>query len=303
MTLGFGPSIEYEILSQPTVVDLLVSFCYLSASAGRLKEYPVGMNLLIPSEASIQVSYSISTSELLFEDSLSLNASLGLAVGRWVKVRACLYGPNHPEDIHLKVLDMSGYPVVKVSTPVRDDRATRQAGVPSDAVDPDTSQLIDPAPGSCSIYNTQFDTCGDKEKRDAILSIIDTFPSVLEMRTWLQRYSKVGEEASLKNWAERISPTALGVLRWIIASNRSCIIPVDQFLDQEGNVAPAPKGKKKGSDRRIPGVDGWLQFRFAMGSPDKEQRFVSCVRDAQKRLNLACPNLRLFRCYLLVLTS
>ena len=31
MSLGFGPSIEHEILTQPYVVDLLVSFCYASA--------------------------------------------------------------------------------------------------------------------------------------------------------------------------------------------------------------------------------------------------------------------------------
>lgn len=31
MSLGFGPSIEHEILTQPYVVDLLVSFCYTAA--------------------------------------------------------------------------------------------------------------------------------------------------------------------------------------------------------------------------------------------------------------------------------
>jgi len=31
MNLGFGPSVEHEILTQPWVVDLLVSFCYTSA--------------------------------------------------------------------------------------------------------------------------------------------------------------------------------------------------------------------------------------------------------------------------------
>jgi ubiquitin-conjugating enzyme E2 Q len=31
MALGFGPSVEHEILTQPYVVDLLVSFCYASA--------------------------------------------------------------------------------------------------------------------------------------------------------------------------------------------------------------------------------------------------------------------------------
>jgi ubiquitin-conjugating enzyme E2 Q len=32
MSLGFGPSIEHEIMSQPYVVDLLVSFCYAAAA-------------------------------------------------------------------------------------------------------------------------------------------------------------------------------------------------------------------------------------------------------------------------------
>lgn len=36
MTLGFGPSIEHEILTQPYVVDLLVSFCYAAAKVRRI---------------------------------------------------------------------------------------------------------------------------------------------------------------------------------------------------------------------------------------------------------------------------
>ncbi len=36
MSLGFGPSIEHEILTQPYVVDLLVSFCYSSATVSLL---------------------------------------------------------------------------------------------------------------------------------------------------------------------------------------------------------------------------------------------------------------------------
>ena len=31
MSLGFGPSVEHEIATQPYVVDLLVSFAYTSA--------------------------------------------------------------------------------------------------------------------------------------------------------------------------------------------------------------------------------------------------------------------------------
>jgi ubiquitin-conjugating enzyme E2 Q len=37
MSLGFGPSVEHEILTQPYVVDLLVSFCYASAFVSLIK--------------------------------------------------------------------------------------------------------------------------------------------------------------------------------------------------------------------------------------------------------------------------
>jgi ubiquitin-conjugating enzyme E2 Q len=48
MQLGFGTSIEHEILTQPYVVDLLISFCYTAAASQKLREYPVGMNLRVP---------------------------------------------------------------------------------------------------------------------------------------------------------------------------------------------------------------------------------------------------------------
>jgi ubiquitin-conjugating enzyme E2 Q len=48
MSLGFGPSIEHEILTQPYVVDLLISFCYAAAKRYRIREYPTGMSLSVP---------------------------------------------------------------------------------------------------------------------------------------------------------------------------------------------------------------------------------------------------------------
>jgi ubiquitin-conjugating enzyme E2 Q len=59
MSLGFGPSVEHEILTQPYVVDLLISFCYASAKSHRLREYPTGMGLsvppiVVPGQVSIQ---------------------------------------------------------------------------------------------------------------------------------------------------------------------------------------------------------------------------------------------------------
>lgn len=48
MALGYGPSIEHEIVTQPNVVDLLISFCYSSARSNALREYPTGLALKVP---------------------------------------------------------------------------------------------------------------------------------------------------------------------------------------------------------------------------------------------------------------
>ena len=48
MNLGFGPSIEHEIITQPHVVDLLISFCYASSYTYKLRYLPTGMALMVP---------------------------------------------------------------------------------------------------------------------------------------------------------------------------------------------------------------------------------------------------------------
>ncbi|KAI1769688.1 hypothetical protein GGR53DRAFT_11741 [Hypoxylon sp. FL1150] len=68
MNLGFGPSIEAEIINQPKVVDLLISLCFVSLSfsmtkgasysmmksapssttKGGMREFPTGLNLQVP---------------------------------------------------------------------------------------------------------------------------------------------------------------------------------------------------------------------------------------------------------------
>jgi ubiquitin-conjugating enzyme E2 Q len=48
INLGFGPSLEHEILTQPNVADLLISFCYASVAGRRIREYPNGMSLSVP---------------------------------------------------------------------------------------------------------------------------------------------------------------------------------------------------------------------------------------------------------------
>lgn len=139
----------------------------------------------------------------------------------------------------------------------------------------------DPIKVHVTRFTTNFDSLDASDKRSIICDIIDTIPPVHQMKKWLEENTTVGAQASLRNWTEEISPAACGLIRWIIASNRSCIVPVDEINEsgQRSEVAAEP---------RVWGMGGFIQFRFAMGAPDKEQRFVTAVRDAQGRLNLAC---------------
>lgn len=86
------------------------------------------------------------------------------------------------------------------------------------------------------------------------------------------RYS----EPQLQKWGDRISPAALGLLRWIICTNRSCIMQVDDC----GGLDKDEKKRQRRLEQKVGGLEGqgWTQFRFAQGAPDKEQRFVKALQ-------------------------
>lgn len=292
MSLGFGPSIEYEIVSQPTVVDLLVSFCYVAAKLDKLTEFPSGMNLTVPEVPleAFRATYNRTKCELYFDTTIDQKIP-SLKVGDWLLLNTGPFGIAASDIIHARVIETTYYPTVKLGPPVARSKTQgpvgAQAAYTTPTGSPTVSSILEILQVSFSTYNVNFDTLNDLSKRQSLITILDTLPSVVEMKNWLQRNTKVGEEASLKNWKDRISPAALGILRWIIASNRSCIVPVDQELDSDGSIIPGSK-TKKGGEQRVWGMGDWLQFRFAMGAPDKEQRFVEAVKSAQQRLSLIC---------------
>lgn len=305
MSLGFGPSIEHEIISQPTVVDLLTSFCYSSARYSILNTFPDGMSLMVPDMKDGTVytcQYQRHKHEMEYEPDLERPP---LRVGDWIVITMDLY-PNF--EWHTRVLEVDYFPKIVVANPIK-VHAFRPftstlggvnyigalPGVSTPLLNdvdsvalPTTDPMIslpgtaDIMPVKFRIYDTNFDTLSPEVKREIITSLLYTLPRVSEMKTWLQRNTKVGEEASLKKWINRISPTALGCLRWIIASNRSCIVALDDFeAESEGKESSV-------MNQRVYGIDGWLQFRFAMGAPDKEQRFVNSVRSVGQIANFDC---------------
>lgn len=354
--LGFGPSIEHEIISQPHVVDLLISFCYSSAFAEKLRSFPVGMALLVPSvtlmpsirppgsvpamheagaklptfsriptnprmdqEGSASSLQATSRPAAPSVDSVIHKAKLDshnkelllssedrtLRAGQWLFIS--LPGSSE-ERWHCKVIGTL-YSTVRLGPPIirskftSTNNANQQKGSsekPQHHAVRITSQnqqpavagpdvglalnrcvtLPNPPPTQSTrmidvefiVYDQNFDDFNNAQKQCAICVLLGTLPSVGEMKDFLLQ-SNTGKHNSLQDWSDRISPAALGVLRWIIASNRSCIIQVDN-LD----------GDAKKAEERVSGMPEWMQFRFAQGAPDKEQRFVTSVRDTSKHL-------------------
>ena len=330
MALGFGPSIEHEIMSQPHVVDLLVSFCYSSASSRKLSSLPVGMGLMVPSPCYVSFRESLDTGpyvsrvhiqqhrpntdgvsspqvakqtktppdvqkykarfdrdrmELIFPSGVRSGL---LRPGHWI----CLITPGFGEErLHCRVIEAL-YPIVRlgppiVRTPLLIEKPKPGIGIsvagqqhnrsfigrakapqaPTPATTPPllTDELSYPEI-AFTVYDQNFDELNDDQKQNSLCLLLDTLPSIKQMKDFLE--TRNGKDVSLRAWTDRLSPAALGVLRWIIASNRSCIVQVDNI-----------DGESRKAEERVSGMSQWMQFRFAQGAPDKEQRFVTAVRE------------------------
>jgi ubiquitin-conjugating enzyme E2 Q len=290
MSLGFGPSIEWEIQSQPYVVDLLISFTYASAKQGRLDDFPTGLGFLVPDPAAGgKVNASASTAgsapgnpvvipssnkyeavldrasmELIFAN----NADRPISTGDWIII---LNPRQDGLDLHCRVKEGGFYPTVQLGEPVTRSPAT---SIPNPQYNNNVPRL--PAPRdraaepptwrqkvTFQVYDRNFDELKVEEQRAVLPMLLDLLPSVSEMRDYLVN-GRSNPQRVLADWRERIPKSALDVLRWIIASNRSCII-------QEN-----PDSANYGEDS-VFGVDNYMQFRFAQGAPDKEQRFIQSV--------------------------
>lgn len=304
MSLGFGPSIEHEIISQPYVVDLLISFCYNSAKMGRLKEFPDGLNLMGPpltwqdapkqyngydtpvqdqqhkQTSKTHVSYDIGFDRVRREIIFFNKPSGGCPVarGQWIVVNS----GSDPEELHCRVSETSFFPTITVDEPVTvlltAPSTTNVIGRPNPPTAAGTPRWEN---ASISPYCQDFDQLSDGEKCQAICKLLDTLPTVDEMRSYLSQH----HPTDLRNWVERLSRDATNLLRWIIASNRACIMQVETGIGDNSNSVASHK------EERLHGADGYMQFRFAMGAPDKESRFVSEVRKTKDRLDLKYPTI------------
>ena len=280
-------------------MDLLISFAYAQSIDGRLREFPHGLGLLVPKSfdtkiaattgrnyhshsppsqknkptKSFDVKYDRRLGEILFP---VVGTSCPLRSGEWLAIEL----EGRAGSFHCRVSDTSGFPSVRVGPHIN---CTTTDGTTDDIVSSPTAVDVDSVtsavwlPASVEKYDLNFDEVNDAEsKRGIITNLIRCLPSVAAMKVYLMSQ----RSPDLAKWTDKISPAALGVLRWIIASNRACIM---QVYDMGGDGKPIPK------EDRVFGMKDWMQFRFAMGAPDKERRFIKSVRETARRLALQKP--------------
>ncbi|GKZ29934.1 hypothetical protein AbraIFM66950_007165 [Aspergillus brasiliensis] len=245
MQLGMGPKLEWEIVTQPYVVDMLVSFAYARAAQGHLTDLPCGLGMKVPWGTSVaSISPSI-TARFDAKMTLSLQAPHNLKVGEWILIKlanACDH-PSISPSLCCTVLNVHDQSLIEISQPIS---VGSQADQPVSLPDGLDVQIVP--------FRVDFDSLKGDQKQNAVMLLLDTLPDVFSMKDFIE--SSTPEHKPLASWHDKICPSALYVLRWILASNRSCIV-----YDED-------------PEHQVTGMNNYMQFRLAQGSPDKEARFV-----------------------------
>ncbi|KAI0517357.1 hypothetical protein F5B22DRAFT_645993 [Xylaria bambusicola] len=316
MNVGLGPSIDHEIINQEYVVDLLISFCYASlygSERPQIREFPVGLNLQVPcvkgyllqtstgkvirdfgilvDPRAVEISWP--RSEVRFINEIH-SYHPALNVGHWViirtrhdlrKVNTSLRDVQNPtarpdtgtldifhyarienkfgSTLHLHIA--SRYPV-----PLRLSTYNYVREWNWDSLDCTSGDLV-----LCNQSLDELET--PTEKALSLVLLLSALPSVTEMRSYLM----ADRSRRLATW-DRIPLESMKLLRWIIASNRSFIVQLDNPADTGISSNDGETKRPDRSQERIPGVDGWIQFRFAQGSLEKEALFFDALDKVQK---------------------
>ncbi|KAI1422115.1 hypothetical protein F5Y12DRAFT_654007 [Xylaria sp. FL1777] len=306
MNIGLGPSIDHEIIHQENVVDLLISFCYASLfgrAEPSLREFPLGMNLQVPRVRGPSYNYQRSPSDIQIKDFGALvdpreveicwpinqvritNDTRAyhpaLAVGNWVVIHTHHdHSENIPEEqgvdiFHYARIEEKNHSTIRLHIASRYPVPMRSAVFESirtwqwDMITPTSGQLV-----LCNQSLDDLET--DVEKAFSLILLLSALPSVNEMRSYLM----ANQSRRLATW-NRIPSEAMRLLRWIIASNRSFIVQLDNPSSKDANPSRVEDKRPDRSGEKITGVDGWIQFRFAQGSPEKEALFLDATQEVE----------------------
>lgn len=312
IAMGFGPSIEHEILSQPYVVDLLITLCYHSIQdytgmrmptslnfdgTYPIRDFPKGLRLKVPSLPPSVLSPEWQLMQSKSGHKVQDPAEL---YGKPIKVRVDFdsktMSAQDPQDIdHLtgdswvvlqhvpKVTNgvLPQDPLVHQAYLKFVDRAINE--VELDIRNQDLSLLTTVQPGAgpqmmdLYKYDFELDDLDDAGKARAMRAVLATIPPISHLREYLMKHPHSRLRSS-----PGVSSSAATLLEWIVASNRSFILQVNQVNDVHSLDNGLLGTIKTREQELIPSLDqNYIQFRFAMGNPDKELRFQRALKELE----------------------
>lgn len=131
------------------------------------------------------------------------------------------------------------------------------------------------APAVIMPFTHDLQSVPEARRMTSLALLVMCIPSVLEMRELLLRHP--GAELSSM---DKLNRSAVLVLIWILASNRSHIVqdeplPLVSTAANEGHQGSKAKSLKASPSGGLEeSAPGYAKFRFVQGSPDKELRFT-----------------------------
>jgi ubiquitin-conjugating enzyme E2 Q len=262
LTLGLGTNTEHEIINSPAVVDLLISYWYTALAQAGVRHYPRGLGIKVFSTDPLKAPSATLLGDVHFPDKLlrirdSYSQSRGL-----LRNGTAVLLVTHTERIIYRISLLEGH--------VYELTDVENSNVP---LDPDVNILNQGSSTGWAevrvfLPDHELDDLPESDQSRVLVRLTEEIPSVLEMRTYLT--ANIGN--SLDHMTS-ISKNSLAVLRWIVASNTSLIVQDAPILD------PTVLTDRAAGSHEVLGMGhGWLQFRFAQGSPEKEQEFVKVLQ-------------------------
>lgn len=310
LTMGFGPSVEHEILTQPYVVDLLVSLCYNSIQDAqsirgprfihnpsltqgqqyRIREFPCGLQLKVPHPDNISPTKPVATNSDQDGDAIVSASSIKVQAdlrGRLVTVLDADVDRVTPETWIILREDARFPPSDKAyhHAFVKGlDHQTRTLEI--ETLVNDRLRATGPVEMDLVLYDSEFDDLDDDGKAGVMNIVLNSLPPIISLREYLIK----NPHGKLRSCAG-VSPAAATLLEWIVASNRSCILQVTPVEDSTAKDQTLLESIKTRDQEAIPSMTNCVQFRFAQGAPDKELRFHRALKDVKSQINPEYPTL------------
>ncbi|KAH6604885.1 hypothetical protein Trco_006592 [Trichoderma cornu-damae] len=287
VSLGLGSSIEHEIISNPYVVDLLISFFAAAlASPVSLRQFPVGLSLKSVVTGSKEKPAAHIVAEACFYDRLirfspddyQKHGSIRVGDSIVVVVEGAEKYPmvsilNGSLESHVCKVTEATAGIYTFEVVATLERPFHVLGI-SESEPP--TQLSNPVKTWVQVWIFQYshyvDNINKADQPTALNMILRGIPSVLDMRTHLLNNPSQG----LASW-NRIDKNSLTLLQWIVSSNRSLILQDDAVPDLSKTINESDQSQATvaSNPNKVQGLPPyWMQFRFLQGTPERERLFT-----------------------------